>query len=156
REFERTQFLPAAELRALQEKRLAALLDHAYRQCPFYRDRFDAAGLKPGDVRRLEDLPALPALEKRDIQEQGRPMVARDWPASGLTATEPGGWTGTPIPFSLSGARKCSRAAATLRHNRWAGGDVGDKAAVIWGAPRDRPGNSWRARLRDVLLREPL
>jgi phenylacetate-CoA ligase len=37
REFERTQFLPADELRALQERRLRVLLDHAYRQCPFYR-----------------------------------------------------------------------------------------------------------------------
>ncbi len=46
--------------------------------------------------------------------------------------------------------------AATLRHNRWAGWNVGDKAAVIWGAPRDRPSNSWRARCRAALLREPL
>jgi phenylacetate-CoA ligase len=156
REFERTQFLPAAALRALQAKRLSVLLDHAYRQCPFYRDRFDAARLTPGDVRRLEELRALPPLEKRDIQEQGRGMVARDWPASDLIANQTGGSTGTPVPFFLSGDRKCSRAAATLRHNRWAGWDVGDKAAVIWGAPRDRPGNSWRARLRDLLLREPL
>src|SRR5204862_198522 len=67
-----------------------------------------------------------------------------------------GGSTGTPITFYLNGDRKCSRAAATLRHNRWAGWEVGDRAAVIWGAPRDRPGSGWWTKLRGWLLREPL
>src|SRR5215467_12701062 len=80
REFERTQFLTADEVRQLQWQRLRTLLEHAYDQCPFYRQRFDRAGLSPGDLRGLEDLRALPVLEKRDIQEQGEEMVARKWP----------------------------------------------------------------------------
>ncbi|HZV03995.1 MAG TPA: hypothetical protein VE999_02800 [Gemmataceae bacterium] len=156
REFERTQFLSAGEIRELQWRRLRALLHHAYAQCPFYRDRFDRAGLAPNDLRGLEDLRVLPALEKRDIQEQGDDMVARNWPRGDLIANQTGGSTGAPVAFYLSKARKCSRAAATLRHNRWAGWQVGDRAAVIWGAPRDRPADTWRGRLRGALLREPV
>jgi phenylacetate-CoA ligase len=156
REFEQTQWLPADELRRLQLTRLRALLAHAYEQCPFYRERLDRAGLAPRAVRRLEDLRSLPPLEKREIQENRERMVARDWPRADLIANQTGGSTGAPVPFYLSGARKCSRAAATTRHNRWAGWDVGDKMAVIWGAPRDRPLTGWRSRLRDTLLRRPL
>jgi phenylacetate-CoA ligase len=156
REFERTQFLSAEEIRALQWRRLRELLHHAYAQCPFYCARFDSAGATPDDLRGLEDLRVLPALEKRDIQEQGEEMVARNWPRGDLIANQTGGSTGTPVSFYLSKARKCSRAAATLRHNRWAGWQTGDLAAVIWGAPRDRPANTWKARLRGALLREPL
>lgn len=156
REYERTQFLSADELRALQWQRLRTLLRHAYTECPFYRARFDRAGLTPDDLRGLEDLRALPILEKRDMQEQGGDMVARNWPRGDLIANQTGGSTGAPVSFYLSKARKCSRAAATLRHNRWAGWRVGDRAAVIWGAPRDRPPDTWRARLRGALLREPL
>src|SRR5262245_13132144 len=76
REFERTQYLSAEELRDLQWRRLQALLEHAYRQCPFYRERFDRVGLVPADLRGLEDLRALPPLEKRDIQERGGDLVA--------------------------------------------------------------------------------
>jgi phenylacetate-CoA ligase len=83
-------------------------------------------------------------------------MIATGWPAHDLIRNQTGGSTGTPITFYLSRDRKCSRAAATLRHNAWAGWRVGDRSAVIWGAPRDRPGDTWRARLRDALLREPL
>jgi phenylacetate-CoA ligase len=156
REFERTQFLPGEEIRRLQWQRLRALLAHAYEQCPFYRERFERAGLVPGGLRALEDLRALPPLEKRDIQEHGGRMVARDWPRADLIRNQTGGSTGTPVTFFLSGDRKCSRAAATLRHNRWSGWEVGDKVAVIWGAPRDRPDDTWRARLRGALLRDPL
>ncbi len=156
REYQHTQFLSAESIRDLQWRRLRTLLIHAYAQCPFYRARFDRAGLTPSDLRGLDDLRTLPVLEKRDIQEQGDDMVARNWPRDDLIPNQTGGSTGAPLSFYLSKARKCSRAAATLRHNRWAGWQIGDRAAVIWGAPRDRPSDTWRARLRGALLREPL
>ncbi|HVS39941.1 MAG TPA: hypothetical protein VMS17_30565 [Gemmataceae bacterium] len=156
REFERTQFLPAEEIRSLQLCRLRSLLFHAGAHCPFYRRRFEQAGFAPGLVRSLEDLRALPPLEKTDIQEHGPDLIARSWPRSDLIRNQTGGSTGAPVTFYLSGARKCSRGAATVRHNRWAGWEVGDKAAVIWGAPCDRPADGWRSRLRSALLREPM
>jgi phenylacetate-CoA ligase len=156
REFERTEFLGPEELRELQWQRLRDLLGHAYARCPFYAERFRRAGVVPGDLRRLEDLRALPPLEKHDIQDHGDAMVAQNWPAVDLIRNQTGGSTGTPITFYLSRDRKCSRAAATLRHNCWAGWRVGDRSAVIWGAPLDRPADTWRSRLRGWLLREPL
>src|SRR5262249_16951702 len=66
------------------------------------------------------------------------------------------GSTGTPVSFFLSHDRRRSRGAATLRHNRWAGWDIGDRVAGLWGAPLDAPRRDWRARLRRTLPREPL
>ena len=153
-EFDRTQWLSADELRDLQSRRLAALLRHAYASCPFYRQRFVEAGLTPDEVRCADGLRRLPVLEKGDIQRHGPEMVARGWP--GLIRNQTGGSTGTPLSFFLDRDRKNSRAAATIRHNAWAGYRVGDPAAVVWGAPQDRPGTSWRARFRDWLMNEPL
>src|ERR1051326_7041973 len=84
REFETSQFLSPDQIRALQWQRLRGLLDHAYRRCPFYKERFDAAGLIPSDLRSPDDLRALPVLEKSDIQDHRASMVARDWPADDL------------------------------------------------------------------------
>jgi phenylacetate-CoA ligase len=156
REFERTQFLTPDEIRQLQLRRLRVLLTHAYEQCPFYRRRMQQIGFAPSDLRQLEDVRALPPLEKQEIQDHAAAMIARNWPQADLIRNQTGGSTGTPITFYLSGDRKCSRAAATLRHNRWASWEPGDKAAVIWGAPRDRPADDWRSRLRGLLLRQPL
>ena len=152
REFERTQYLPLEELQELQLGRLKSLLRHAYEQCPFYRSRFDAAGVAPGDIKALEAIPAVPILEKRHIQEHREEMVAANWPRDDLVPNLTGGSTGTPISFFLSRDRSWSRAAATWRHNRWAGWDFGERVASLWGAARDVPADSWKTRLRNLLI----
>ena len=50
------------ELRALQLQRLKWSVRHAYEHVDHYRRGFDRAGMTPGDIRRLEDLKALPYL----------------------------------------------------------------------------------------------
>jgi phenylacetate-CoA ligase len=106
----------------------------------------------PGAIRNLADLAALPILEKQDIQEQRDSMVTRDWPASDLVPNQTGGSSGTPLSFFVHRDRLHSRAAATLRHNRWAGWNLGDRVALLWGAPRDRPAGSRKDCLRNLLL----
>jgi len=155
-EFERTQHLSAEALRDLQTTRLRRLLTHAYENCPFYRERMRRSGFSPDTIRNLEDVQRLPVLEKSDIQQHRERMVAVNWPRHDLIDNQTGGSTGTPISFCLSHDRRRSRAAATIRHNRWAGWDVGDSVAVLWGAPRDLPADDWRSRLRGLLMRRPL
>ncbi len=152
REFERTQFLPAEELRELASRRLMGLIQHAYDQCRFYRRQFEAVGLVPDDVSSLQDLAAVPILEKRHIQQHRDEMVAQNWPLDDLVLDRTGGSTGTPISFFFTRRLRCLRAAATWRHNRWAGWDIGDKVAIIWGAARDAPGDSLKKRLRNMLI----
>ena len=49
------------ELRALQLGRLRWTLRHACANVPFYRKKFDAAGVSPEDCRSLEDPPGSPS-----------------------------------------------------------------------------------------------
>jgi phenylacetate-CoA ligase len=152
REFERTQWLSAGELRAYQWEWMRPLLEHSYTRCPFYRERFRQAGVVPSDIRGLEDLSALPILERRDLQMYRDEMVAEGWPRDDLIANLTGGSTGRAVSFFFSRDRKRSRTAATIRHNRWAGWGIGDKVALIWGAPRDQPKGGAKSWLRNALL----
>ena len=54
------------ELRARQLDRLRWTLRHAYRNVPFYRAKFDAAGVHPDDCRDLADLEKFPVTTKED------------------------------------------------------------------------------------------
>jgi phenylacetate-CoA ligase len=58
--------LSADALRALQECRFRIVLARAW-QVPFYRRRWSAVGLEPGDVRGLDDIEKLPAFSKSDL-----------------------------------------------------------------------------------------
>ena len=56
------------ELRALQRDRLRRSLKHAYEKVPHYRKAFDAAGVRPGDLKDLADLAKFPFTTKADLR----------------------------------------------------------------------------------------
>ncbi|WP_426516047.1 phenylacetate--CoA ligase PaaK [Diaminobutyricibacter sp. McL0618] len=57
------------ELRALQLERLRWTVRHAYENVPLYTRKFDEAGVKPDDIRTLDDLALLPFTTKDDLRE---------------------------------------------------------------------------------------
>ena len=61
--------MPLDGLRALQNDRLAALVQRMYDRVPFYKDRFERIGLHPSDIRSVDDLPKLPFTTKHDLRE---------------------------------------------------------------------------------------
>jgi phenylacetate-CoA ligase len=59
---------PLPELRALQFRKLKALLNESYAHVPFYRRLMRRAGITPADVRTLDDLAVLPVIGKDDLR----------------------------------------------------------------------------------------
>jgi phenylacetate-CoA ligase len=55
------------ELREIQSQKLPAAVRFAYARIPFYRRRFQAAGLEPDDIRSLDDLRAIPIATKQEM-----------------------------------------------------------------------------------------
>ena len=66
---EEFETLPRPALEALQLKRLQAALERVYVNVPFYRDTFNTAGIKPGDVKSLNDLERLPFTTKQNMRD---------------------------------------------------------------------------------------
>ncbi|MGH6727596.1 MAG: phenylacetate--CoA ligase family protein [Pseudolabrys sp.] len=68
--FEReAEIMPRAELRALQLSRLKTTLDRAYAKVPHYKKKFDAAKVKPSDLKSLADLARFPFTVKADLRD---------------------------------------------------------------------------------------
>jgi phenylacetate-CoA ligase len=65
----RIERAPLEELQALQEKKLRQLVDTVYRSSHFYRKRFKEAGVKPENIKTLEDVTKLPFTFKKDLRE---------------------------------------------------------------------------------------
>ena len=61
--------LPRSELESLQRARLAAVVARVYERVPFYRRRFDEAGVRPEQVRDRADLARLPFTSKGDLRD---------------------------------------------------------------------------------------
>ena len=58
------------ELTAMQSRELCKVVRHVYENVPMYRERMDAAGVRPEDIRGVEDLKKLPFTEKSDLRDQ--------------------------------------------------------------------------------------
>ncbi len=54
------------------EKRLIEIIHHAYEHAPAMRQRFDDAGLTPGDIHTIADLEKLPVLSKDAVAAMQR------------------------------------------------------------------------------------
>lgn len=73
--------MPRAALVALQVERLRQTLEHAYANVSHYRHKFDAAGVKPGDLNVLADIDRFPFTVKTDLRDNypfGMFAVPRD------------------------------------------------------------------------------
>ena len=61
--------MPRDELRALQLQKLRSLVARVYASVPAYTEALDKAGVKPDDIRSLDDIRRLPFTTKADLRD---------------------------------------------------------------------------------------
>lgn len=90
------------QLSRLQGERLSAMVRYVYAHAPFWRQKFDAAGVSPDGINGLEDLHKVPFCEKKELQED----QTKNPPFGSYVATPRSHWrkmtatsgtTGTPL-----------------------------------------------------------
>ena len=57
------------EIRAIQDERLVKTVKHVYDNVEMYRKRMDEAGVRPEDIRTVDDLKKLPFTTKQDLRD---------------------------------------------------------------------------------------
>ncbi len=57
------------KLQRLQLKRLQKIVKYAYEKVPFYKKKYDEAGVKPSDIKTLKDIEKLPFVTKTDLRD---------------------------------------------------------------------------------------
>jgi phenylacetate-CoA ligase len=121
------------ELRALQLARLREAVHYSYERVAHYRQKFDAAGVHPGDLKDFSDLARFPFTSKDDLRQNypfgmfAVPMeeVVRIHASSGTTGKP------TVVGYTRGDIDTWSRLMA--RSIRAAGGRARDKIHVAYG-----------------------
>ena len=60
-------FLPVAKIQRQQFERISSLVEMAYSDIPVYRDKYDAAGFSPSDLRSYDDIQKIPVITKQEL-----------------------------------------------------------------------------------------
>lgn len=105
----RRETLPAAEREAAILARIRELMRYAYERAPFYRRKWDEAGIDPEAVRSLEDFERVPVVTKHELRETqeahpsfGDYLCVREDEVRHIHGTS--GTTGRPTAFGISAA----------------------------------------------------
>ena len=61
--------MPRAELQKLVLKRMQGTLERVYSRVPFYKKLFDDAGVKPADLKSMDDLAKFPFTVKQNLRD---------------------------------------------------------------------------------------
>jgi phenylacetate-CoA ligase len=105
----------ARRIKALQDRRLRITMQHAAR-VPFYRERFAAAGVNPGDIRTAGDLGQIPITTRAEVQSV--PLTDRLCDGADETTMYnrlTSGSTGHPLRVLLPNASQAINNFLTLR-----------------------------------------
>jgi phenylacetate-CoA ligase len=95
--------LDPAGIARLLDDGVARTAAYACANSPFYRERFDAAGLRPADIASTRDLRRLPPTTKHDVSASGERMWCVPWKRVVDLATT-SGTTGLPTLYPLTEA----------------------------------------------------
>lgn len=137
-DYRRDQWLAPEQIAALQWERLKRLLEHCYREVPYYRRRWRELGIAPGDIRNLDDYARLPVLTKTDIRAHFDELKAESL-RDGLLYKATGGSTGEPMRFGYTRESNDRRTAVMWRGYEWAGSRMGRRTLFLWGGPVGDP-----------------
>ncbi len=121
------------ELTSLQLERLKWSLDHAYNNVEMYRNKFDAAGVHPQDLKSLQDLRHFPYTSKEDLR-QVYPFNAFAVPMEQVVRIHASsGTTGKPTVVGYTQNDVDMWATVMARSIRAAGGRSSDIVQVAFG-----------------------
>ncbi len=66
---EEIECMSSSEMRKLQSERLKELVNKVYQNVEFYRKKMDEKGVRPSDIRSIDDISKLPFTNKTDLRD---------------------------------------------------------------------------------------
>jgi len=134
-ELQKLQFTTEELYRNRQNILLSSLLKFAILNLPFYKDHLQTIPLRKIDDSPVSALRLFPILNKDDIRKRISELYLEG--GRGTIINRSGGSTGQPVSIYQDKTYQAESLASTYLMYEWAGKQVGDSHALLWGAERD-------------------
>lgn len=155
RELNESQWWPHERLNDLRLERLQRIIRIAHKHTAYWREVMNKNGIRPSDIRSLDDLRKFPLLEKQTLREQREEMVWRE-EGKRVQLVRTSGSTNEALEFYTSSTREAHINAARMRGHEWVGIRRGDREMYYWGSPVELSKQDRLKLFRDWLINDGL
>ncbi len=128
----KSQWKSNKELKRLQEKRLRSIIKYSYEEIPLFNRKCKKAGIRPEDIKTVEDLLKVPFTTKTELQSNfPHRVVAKHVDLSKCLKPRTSGSTGRPLTMTFDEKADDFSKATYLRANFTCGYKPWNKWAVF-------------------------
>lgn len=121
------------DMKGVQSERLKEIVSYVYKNCPVYKNMFDSSGLKPGNIKSINDINKLPFTIKENMRDS-YPFGMFSRPVKEIIEIHvSSGTTGNPtvVGYTKEDIKLWSEVMA--RALCCAGAEPGDKIQIAYG-----------------------
>lgn len=155
RELNESEWWPRERLDAMRLHRLQRIVCIAHEHTAYWREVMNKNGIRPSDIRSLDDLRKFPLLEKQTLREQREEMVWRE-EGKRVQLVRTSGSTNEALEFYTSSTREAHINAARMRGHEWVGIRRGDREMYYWSSPVELSKQDRLKLFRDWLINDGL
>lgn len=129
--FLKSQWWPKEKLEDYQLDRLHKLVEHAYKNVPYYKRVFKKQRIKPNHINTLEDLEKIPILTREDVAMNLNSLIAKNSDRKKIKFCQTSGSTGKPINFYRDHSNMTAASAFYTRCINMMGHKLSDRMASL-------------------------
>ena len=117
----RSQWYEKEEIEQFVNTKLSAMIAHAVQNVKFYRQTAEKEGIRPDEIRKIDDLETLPILTKEEIRQSPEDFLAGNVRRQDLIQINTSGTTGKTLKIFVDKDSRRYAYAFFSRLKLWAG-----------------------------------
>ncbi|OVE79713.1 hypothetical protein BVY01_01690 [bacterium I07] len=143
----KSQYFSSEQLKSLQWELLSRLLDHCFKNVPYYHKVYHEHGIVRSDIKSLDDLGRLPLIDKDVLRTSFHQFKADNFNTYRTIETRTSGSTGTPLTLFWELNANIVALISMWRQYSWVGYRLGngflDIRSRVWNYPSSYRWTTW-------------
>jgi len=145
------QWWPAERAREYQLSKLHEILKLAYERTKFYRCLFDSVGVRPGDIKTLDNMSQIPTIDRDAVIENLSDMCTKSVMARDVEIGTTAGTSGVPLRLYMNADKSATEYSYLVASWDRAGYKLGMPMAVFRGRAVQADRNGFRHEYDPIL-----
>jgi phenylacetate-CoA ligase len=132
----KSQHWNSNEIEQYQLNKLKILIEHCYKNIPYYTELFKANNLTPENFNSINDLKLIPVLTKDIFRENQHLFISKGETFKNVKKGKTGGTTGTAVRIYKDTKERTFAWASYYRWFSWMGLEKEDRVLIFWGTSK--------------------